>query len=137
MPQMSLPGPARCCPGMQSSLLKQQTGLPSASSSITCAHLCVGVHTPLDVYAHFTFIYFISSDPCNNFVSLMLLFLLFFHMQNPRLRGVKGGFSSVTRSCPTLCDPLCCSTPGFLSITNSQSLLKLMSIKSVMPMWQN
>ena len=26
-----------------------------------------------------------------------------------------------------------CSTPGFLSITNSQSLLKLMSIKSVLP----
>ena len=26
-----------------------------------------------------------------------------------------------------------CSTPGFLSITNSQRLLKLMSIKSVMP----
>ena len=26
-----------------------------------------------------------------------------------------------------------CSTPGFLSITNSQSLLKLMSIESVMP----
>ena len=26
-----------------------------------------------------------------------------------------------------------CSTPGFLSITNSQSLLKLVSIESVMP----
>ena len=26
-----------------------------------------------------------------------------------------------------------CSTPGFLSVTNSQSLLKLMSIKSVLP----
>ena len=32
----------------------------------------------------------------------------------------------------TLCDPLDCSIPGPLSITNSQSLLKLMSIKSVM-----
>ena len=39
---------------------------------------------------------------------------------------------SVAKSCPTLCDPTDCSTPGFLSITNSQSLLKLMSIKSVM-----
>ena len=41
-------------------------------------------------------------------------------------------FSSVAQSCPTLCDPMDCSTPGFLSITNSQSLLKLMSITSVM-----
>ena len=32
-----------------------------------------------------------------------------------------------------LCDPRGCSTPGSLSITNSQSLLKLMSIESVMP----
>ena len=42
-------------------------------------------------------------------------------------------FSSVTQLCPTLCDPW--TTPGqaSLSITNSQSLLKLMSIESVMP----
>ena len=31
------------------------------------------------------------------------------------------------------CNPMDCSTPGFLSITNSQSLLKLTSIESVMP----
>ena len=42
-------------------------------------------------------------------------------------------FSSVTQSCPTLCNPMNCSTPGLLSITNSQSLPKLMSIESVMP----
>ena len=42
-------------------------------------------------------------------------------------------FSSVTQSCPTLCDPMDCSTPGSLSITNSRSLLKLMSAESVMP----
>ena len=41
-------------------------------------------------------------------------------------------FSSVTHSCPTLSDPVNWSTPG-LSITNSQSSLKLMSIESVMP----
>ena len=41
-------------------------------------------------------------------------------------------FSSVAQSCPTLCNPLNCSTPGF-PITNSWSLLKLMSIESVMP----
>ena len=42
-------------------------------------------------------------------------------------------FSSVAQSCPTLCNHMGCSTPGFLSITNSQSLLKLMSIESLMP----
>ena len=42
-------------------------------------------------------------------------------------------FSSVAQSCPTLCDPMNCSTPDFLSITNSRSLLQLMSIDSVMP----
>ena len=41
-------------------------------------------------------------------------------------------FSSVAQSCPTLCDPMDCSMPGFLSTTNSQSLLKFMSIKTVM-----
>ena len=40
-------------------------------------------------------------------------------------------FISVAESCPTLCDPMDCSMP--LSITNSRSLLKLMSIKSLMP----
>ena len=42
-------------------------------------------------------------------------------------------FSSVTQPCPTLCDPMDCSMPGFLFITNSWSLLKLMSIESMMP----
>ena len=64
-------------------------------------------------------------------------------------------FSQVTQSCPTLCDPMDCSMPGFpvhhqlleltqtqvypvsdtiqpSHITNSQSLLKLMFIESVM-----
>ena len=39
-------------------------------------------------------------------------------------------FSSVAQSCPTLYDPMCQDS---LSITNSQSLLKLKSIESVMP----
>ena len=34
---------------------------------------------------------------------------------------------SVTQSCPTLCDPVDCSIPGFRSFTISRSLLKLMS----------
>ena len=42
-------------------------------------------------------------------------------------------FSSVAQSCLTLCNPMEYSMPGFLSITNSWSLLKLMSIKLLMP----
>ena len=42
-------------------------------------------------------------------------------------------FSSVAQLCLTLCDSMDCSTPGSPSITNSHSLLKLMSIESVMP----
>ena len=42
-------------------------------------------------------------------------------------------FSSGAQSCLILCDPMDCSMLGFLSITNSQSLLKLMSIESVTP----
>ena len=42
-------------------------------------------------------------------------------------------FSSVAQSCPTLCDPMDCSTQASLTITNSWSLLKLMSVKSMMP----
>ena len=41
--------------------------------------------------------------------------------------------SSVAQSCPTLCDPMNCSTPGPLSITNSRSSPKLMCIELVMP----
>ena len=41
-------------------------------------------------------------------------------------------FSSVTQLCSTLCDPMDCSTQASLCIINSQNLLKLMSIKSVM-----
>ena len=42
-------------------------------------------------------------------------------------------FSSVPQSYPTVCDPMNCSTPGRLSITNSQSSPKLMSMELVMP----
>ena len=49
------------------------------------------------------------------------------------LREQKTYCSSVAQSCPTLCNPMDCSTPGLPSITISQSLLKLMSIASVMP----
>ena len=41
-------------------------------------------------------------------------------------------FSSVAQSCPTLCDPRTVARQASLSITNSWSSLKLMSIESVM-----
>ena len=42
-------------------------------------------------------------------------------------------FSSVAQSRLTLCDPMSCSMPGLLSITNCQSLPKPTSIDLVMP----
>ena len=42
-------------------------------------------------------------------------------------------FSSVTQSCPPLCAPWIAACQASLSITNSQSLPKLMSIESVVP----
>ena len=42
-------------------------------------------------------------------------------------------FSSVAQSCPTLCDPVDAARQASLSITNSRSSLKLMSVESVMP----
>ena len=42
-------------------------------------------------------------------------------------------FSSVAQLCPTLCYPKTAACQASLFITNSQSLLKLMSIASVMP----
>ena len=41
--------------------------------------------------------------------------------------------SSAAQSCPALCYPMSHSTPGLLSITNSWTSLKLMSIELVMP----
>ena len=42
-------------------------------------------------------------------------------------------FSSVTQSCPTICNPWTATCQVSLSITNSQSLLKFMPIESLMP----
>ena len=41
-------------------------------------------------------------------------------------------FSSVSQSCPTLCDPMDCSTPGLFVHHQLLELLKLMSFESVM-----
>ena len=51
-------------------------------------------------------------------------FLLLLHFQS---------VSSVAQSCPTRCDPMIAACQASLSITNTQSLLRLMSIESVMP----
>ena len=42
-------------------------------------------------------------------------------------------FSSVTQSCPTLCDPWTAGCQTSLFTTNSRSMLKLMSVELVMP----
>ena len=42
-------------------------------------------------------------------------------------------FSSGVQSCPTLCSPMDAAHQACLSITNSQSLLRLMSIELMMP----
>ena len=42
-------------------------------------------------------------------------------------------FSSVTQSCPTLCNPMNCSTPGLPVHHQLPELAQLLSIESVMP----
>ena len=42
-------------------------------------------------------------------------------------------YCSVTKSCPTLCETMDWSTPGFPVLHDLPELLKLMSIESVMP----
>ena len=53
-------------------------------------------------------------------------------IQQYKQKGLSVQFSSVPQLYPTLCDPMNHSQAS-LSITNSKSLLKRMSIKSVMP----
>ena len=55
------------------------------------------------------------------------------YILSPCLFNLYAEFSSVTQLCLTLCVPMDCSTSGLSSITNSWSLLKLMSIESVIP----
>ena len=47
--------------------------------------------------------------------------------------GPKIQFSSVAQSCPTICDPMNCSTSGLPILHQLPSLPKLMSIELVMP----
>ena len=66
----------------------------------------------------------IATEPNNGRQTIMIVF-------EKQLLPVQ--FGSVAQSCPALCDPMDCSTQGLPVITNSRSLLKLMSIESVMP----
>ena len=75
------------------------------------------------------FLFFLPCHHCEEFVSYTnflwnQLWFAYFPLYQ---------FSSVTQSCPTLCDLMNGSTPGLVSITNSRSLPKLMSIESGMP----
>ena len=58
---------------------------------------------------------------------MLIAYKLWFKSVTGQLGKHPGQFSSVAQSCPPLCDPMDRSTPGFLSITNSRILLKLMS----------
>ena len=49
------------------------------------------------------------------------------HLLPPKLYFLTVQFSSVAQSCPTLCNPWIAACQASLSITNSQSLVKLMS----------
>ena len=54
-------------------------------------------------------------------------------LNNMDLMLVYTQFSSVSQSCPTLCDTLTRACQSSLSITNLRSLFKLVSIELVMP----
>ena len=61
---------------------------------------------------------------------LRTLFCPLFYLQNSYLMPVTQ-FSAIAQSCPTLCNPWTAARQASLSITNSRSLLKLMSIQLV------
>ena len=69
---------------------------------------------------------YFNSKKLNIFLSIVFPFCFFI------LSPVKSAQYS-PQSCPVLCDPWSVACQAFLSITNSRSLLKLMSIDLVMP----
>ena len=69
----------------------------------------------------------IALAECHQFKICSYFFYFFFL---PCVISVQ--FSSFTQSCPTLCDAMDLACQASLSITNSQSLLKLISIELVM-----
>ena len=85
-------------------------------------------------------LFYLLKEPAFSFVdfcySLLCFFCIyfcpnfcdFFPSTNPSVQ-----FSSVAQSCPTLCNPMNRACQASLSITSSQSSLKLTSMESVMP----
>ena len=76
-----------------------------------------------------------STQMINTRVSAVYLMVSYTYVYSIFLKlHVSVQFSSIqSLSHVRLCNPMDCSKPGSLSITNSWSLLKLMSIESVMP----
>ena len=64
-------------------------------------------------------------------VNTEIRFIIFFAVKDGEALSVQ--FSSVTPSCPTLCDPMNCSTLGLPVHPNSRRSPKLLSIELVMP----
>ena len=76
----------------------------------------------------------VSAKDLKKFLSkIWCLLKILQHSSLPFIPGVSVQFSSFAWSCPTLCDRMDCSMPGFPVHHQSQSLLKLMSIELVMP----
>ena len=53
--------------------------------------------------------------------------------EQSKILSFTGGCCPVAKLYPTVCNPMDCSAPGFLSFSISRSLLTLMSVMSVMP----
>ena len=66
-------------------------------------------------------------------IDVFLEFSCFFDLRAYPVLKLTEWFSLVAQSCPTLCNPMTVATQASLSITKSGSMLKLMSIESVMP----
>ena len=100
--------------GLQNSYLL--SGLPEKKFTDPCSSLSCAFYCGLGMTEHVLFK--IKGQACQ---------------QQLALPASLHQFNSVGQLCPNLCDPWTATRQASLSITNSQSLLKLMSIESVMP----
>ena len=99
--------------GLQNSYLL--SGLPEKKFTDPCSSLSCAFYCGLGMTEHVLFK--IKGQACQ---------------QQLALPASLHQFNSVGQLCPNLCDPWTATRQASLSITNSQSLLKLMSIRSVM-----
>ena len=85
-------------------------------------------------FVRFNFQYIID-NAIANIIHCWFCFCLFslFYLSIKCTNLKRDHFSSVAQSCPTLCDPMTTAHQASLSITNSWSLPKLVSIDLVMP----